>query len=132
MKNQIIVFKECFEDIVKKNYDSALQHISHDLLEDYKYNGNSETDKKVKENNTSLLTILKNRRPLENLVNFVYHESWKDGPFYLMRIQEISKEGAGDIRTVAFVVENDEYKIRYFDWRKERGLTKQRLLETKK
>jgi len=54
MKNQIIVFKECFEDIVKKNYDSALQHISHDLLEDYKYNGNSETDKRVKENNTSL------------------------------------------------------------------------------
>jgi len=43
-----------------------------------------------------------------------------------------NKQRAGDIRTVAFVVENDEYKIRYFDWRKERGLTKQRLLETKK
>ena len=132
MRTPISVFRECFDDIVTGNYAAALKYISPNLLKDYMHNGNSKADKKVKENNTSPLTILKSRRPLENLVNFVYHDSWKDGSLYLMTIQEISKEGAGNTRTVALVVEDKEYKIRYFDLERERVITKQRLLETKK
>ena len=124
MNDPIRVFRECFEDIIIGNYAGALKNISPDLLKDYMHNGNSKADKKVKENNASPLTILKNRRPLENLVNFVYHDSWKDGSLYLMTIQEISKEGAGNTRTVALVVEDKEYKIRYFDLERERVITK--------
>lgn len=124
MNNPIRVFRECFEDIVTENYADALQHISYELLEDYKQTYNSKTDGKVGKNNISPLAILEDRNPLENLVNFVHYEIWKEGPFHLMRIQEISKVGEEGTRIVALVVEDNAYKIRYFDWEKERNAYK--------
>ena len=136
-ENPITVLSKCLEAMAEGNYAGALPFISSELLEDYRFNGSInggiKVDKKSEKDKTHYLSILEDRKPLENMVNFQYHHEIKQGNLRLMTIQEIDKDGLiNTTRTIAFVVENAEYKIRYFDLEKERRFTRQRLPEAQK